>query len=61
VNSLCPGYMKTELINDLLDHEGRHIEKEWIKDIPMGRLGNPSDLQGTMVWMASDASSYMTG
>jgi len=61
VNSLCPGYMKTDLIIDLLAKEGRHIEKGWVKDVPMGRLGHPSELQGTIVWMASDASSYLNG
>ena len=61
VNSLCPGYMKTDLIIDLLAKEGRHIEDNWVKDVPMGRLGHPSELQGTIVWMASDASSYLNG
>ena len=61
VNSLCPGYMKTDLIIDLLAKEGKHIEDNWVKDVPMGRLGHPSELQGTIVWMASDASSYLNG
>lgn len=61
VNSLCPGYMKTDLIIDLLAKEGKHIEDNWVKDIPMGRLGHPSELQGTIVWMASDTSSYLNG
>ncbi|KAH8599264.1 short-chain dehydrogenase/reductase-like protein SDR [Bisporella sp. PMI_857] len=61
VNQLCPGYMKTDLIIDLLAHEGKHIEENWVKDIPLGRLGKPSELQGTIVWMASDASSYLNG
>ena len=59
VNSLCPGYMKTNLIIELLEREGKHIEEGWVKDVPMGRLGHPSELQGTIVWMASDASSYL--
>lgn len=61
VNSLCPGYMKTDLIIDLLAKEGKHIEEGWVKDVPMGRLAHPSELQGTIVWMASDASSYLNG
>jgi len=61
VNQLCPGYMKTDLVIDLLAHEGKHIEERWVKDIPVGRLGRPSELQGTIVWMASDASSYLNG
>lgn len=53
--------MKTDLIIDLLEKEGTHIEEGWVKDIPMGRLAHPSELQGTIVWMASDASSYLNG
>jgi sorbose reductase len=53
--------MKTDLIVELLKKEGSHIEENWVKDIPMGRLGHPSELQGTVVWMASDASSYLNG
>jgi hypothetical protein len=53
--------MKTDLIIDLLAREGTHIEEGWVRDIPMGRLGHPSELQGTIVWMASDASSYLNG
>ncbi|ESZ91738.1 hypothetical protein SBOR_7889 [Sclerotinia borealis F-4128] len=61
VNNLCPGYVKTDLIIQLLEKEGKHIEENWIKDIPMGRLSHPSELQGTLVYMASDASSYLNG
>ncbi|KAJ8067866.1 hypothetical protein OCU04_003455 [Sclerotinia nivalis] len=61
VNNLCPGYVKTDLIIDLLEKEGKHIEENWVKDIPMGRLSHPSELQGTLVYMASDASSYLNG
>lgn len=61
VNNLCPGYMKTDLIIDLLEKEGKHMEEAWVKDVPMGRLAHPSELQGTIVWMASDASSYLNG
>lgn len=53
--------MKTDLIIDLLAREGSHIEEGWVKDVPMGRLAHPSELQGTIVWMASDASSYLNG
>ncbi|CAG8951829.1 hypothetical protein HYFRA_00005633 [Hymenoscyphus fraxineus] len=61
VNSLSPGYIKTDLIKDLLKREGRHLEENWVKDIPLGRLAHPSEFQGTAVWMASEASSYLNG
>lgn len=61
VNSLSPGYMFTDLIKGLLEKEGKGLVEGWVKDIPMGRMAHPSELQGTIVWMASDASSYLNG
>jgi len=61
VNSLSPGYMRTDLIKGLLEREGTELVEGWVKDIPMGRMAEPSELQGTIVWMASDASSYLNG
>ena len=58
---ICPGYMKTDMMMDVLKREGPHLEENWIKDIPMGRMAHPSELRGTIVWMASDASSYLNG
>ena len=61
VNSLSPGYMKTDLIKGLLEKEGSALVDNWVKDIPVGRMAEPHELQGTIVWMASDASSYLNG
>ncbi|KIW35227.1 uncharacterized protein PV07_01934 [Cladophialophora immunda] len=61
VNSLSPGYMKTDLIKGLLENEGKELVNNWEKDIPMGRMAEPHELRGTIVWMASDASSYLNG
>ncbi|KAI9800757.1 MAG: hypothetical protein M1833_003174 [Piccolia ochrophora] len=61
VNSLAPGYMKTDLIRELLQKDGRGLEEQWAKDVPLGRMGTPHELRGTIVYMASDASSYLNG
>lgn len=53
--------MHTDLIIDLLDKQGSEITEEWIEHTPMRRMGRPSELQGAVVWMASEASSFMTG
>ena len=36
------------------------MKATWLSNTPMGRSGKPEDLQGTMVYLASDASSYVS-
>ncbi|MCL2880085.1 MAG: glucose 1-dehydrogenase [Treponema sp.] len=62
VNSISPGYTKTELTGNLLKTpEGIAMLPEWLERIPMGRMAETGDLQGAMVFLASAASDYMTG
>ena len=37
------------------------LKAEWESKIPLGRMGPPEDLMGTVAFLASDASSYITG
>ena len=60
VNALCPGYQFTPLLKNLLEKEG-DMTGDWKRDTPMGRLGDPKELRGPVVFMASDASAFMTG
>ena len=58
VNAIAPGYILTEINNDFFDtKEGQG----YIKSIPMRRLGLESELDGILLLLASDASSFMTG
>ena len=58
VNALCPGYIETPINSDFFTSDaGRAL----IKRIPQRRLGQPSDLDGPLLLLASDAGSYMTG
>ena len=58
VNAIAPGYMDTEMSKDLQQMEQG---KQLTKRIPMGRWGHPEDLMGTVVFLASSASDYISG
>ena len=59
VNCLAPGWFKTEQNAKLFEDEDwvNYIEEK----IPLGRIGKPNDLDGTCLFLASDASAYVTG
>lgn len=57
VNSISPGHMKTPM-TEHMDESGK---RTWISNTPAGRNGDPSDLQGAAVYLASDAASFVTG
>lgn len=59
VNALCPGPFGTELNRPLLNDPVKY--KEFVAQIPMGRWGEPDELKGAVVFLASDAASFVTG
>ncbi|OCF33268.1 d-arabinitol 2-dehydrogenase [Kwoniella heveanensis CBS 569] len=60
VNCLAPGYTLTNLTKVILD-ANPVLRDEWLHRIPMGRLADPSDLKGAVIYLASDSSKYTTG
>ncbi|MFF9076753.1 SDR family NAD(P)-dependent oxidoreductase [Streptomyces sp. NPDC014735] len=60
VNAIAPGYMRTAMTTDLLPDRA---EEDRLVDthIPLGRIGEPGDLAGAVVFLASEASAYVTG
>lgn len=60
VNALCPGYMRTEMSEERYQKKDPAIER-WFSMTPMGRSGVPDELMGIAVYLASDASSFVTG
>ena len=59
VNAIAPGYMNTEMNEKLIQDLGRNSEIS--ARIPMHRWGEPEDMIGTVIFLASDASDYVTG
>lgn len=59
VNALCPGPLRTELLMKFLDTEAKKQRR--LVHIPMGRFGEASEMAQAALFLASDASSYMTG
>ncbi|MFC6823690.1 SDR family NAD(P)-dependent oxidoreductase [Halopelagius fulvigenes] len=60
VNAIAPGYMRTDLVDEVLE-ANPEMEETWLENTPIGRLGRPEELRELVVYLASDASSYMTG
>jgi NAD(P)-dependent dehydrogenase (short-subunit alcohol dehydrogenase family) len=62
VNSISPGYTKTKMVEDLLDTPiGKEVLPVWMSMTPIHEMCLVTDLQGAVVFLASEASDYMTG
>jgi len=68
VNNVAPGYTATERLNELAGTRAlaagvseKEIYERWAADVPLRRLGRPEEIADTIVWLASDRASYITG
>ncbi|MDI9499491.1 MAG: SDR family oxidoreductase [Clostridiaceae bacterium] len=65
VNAIAPGFFLTEqnrfLLTDPETGEFTQRGRTIVEHTPMGRLGRPEDLIGTLIWLCSDASGFVTG
>ena len=59
VNAICPGFIETDMTEAMRSRDS--ILEAALSGIPMKKLGKPEDLAGAAIFLASDASSYMTG
>lgn len=69
VNAYCPGIVKTDMWgyldaawgSKLGDYQPNELIEEWIANIPLGRAAADSDVVNLLLFLASDAASYITG
>ncbi|CRH74866.1 3-ketoacyl-ACP reductase [Chlamydia trachomatis] len=57
VNCIAPGFIDTDMTKSLNDN----LKNEWLKGVPLGRVGMPEEIAKAALFLASDGSSYITG
>jgi NAD(P)-dependent dehydrogenase (short-subunit alcohol dehydrogenase family) len=57
VNAIAPSFLSTRLTDALVERTGENM----LRWIPLGRIGRPDEVKGAVVFLASEASSYITG
>ena len=60
VNAVCPGYIETPLVQGIFERVEGYRERVAARH-PMDRLGEPEEIAQAVVWLSSDAASFVTG
>ena len=60
VNAIAPGYFLSDMTRQFTE-ANPDLAADWVSRIPAGRMGEPADLDGLVLLLASSSSSYMTG
>lgn len=61
VNAIAPGYIRTELTEEVLKEHPDVVNNVWAKSAVQGRIGSVDELVGATIYLASDAASFTTG
>lgn len=56
-NAVAPGWIQTQMT----EHLPAEMAEKVVKQVPLGRLGQPEDIAGVVAFLCSDAASYVTG
>ncbi len=60
VNAVCPGVIRTPMVERVIGNDPE-VEKDMTAMEPIGRLGTPEEIAEAVVWLCSDAASFVTG
>jgi NAD(P)-dependent dehydrogenase (short-subunit alcohol dehydrogenase family) len=60
VNAVCPGVIRTAMV-DRVTGKDKAVEKQFEAMEPVGRMGEPEEVAESIVWLCSDAASFVTG
>ncbi len=60
VNAIQPAIVLTDMNRHLFENDAPRRERALVR-VPMGRMGDPADLAGAAIFLASDAAAYVTG
>ena len=60
VNAVCPGLIRTPMVTNLTDVTPG-LKEQFITREPMGRMGTPEEVAAAVIWLCSDAASFVTG
>ena len=61
INAICPGMIQTPMSEQMVAAGQGEALKQMEKSIPMGRVGRPEEIADAVLWLSSDAASYVTG
>jgi len=61
INAICPGLIQTPMSDQMVAAGQGDALKALEKSIPMARVGRPDEIASAVLWLCSDASSYITG
>jgi NAD(P)-dependent dehydrogenase (short-subunit alcohol dehydrogenase family) len=60
VNAIAPGYFLSDMTREFTQ-SNPDLAERWRSMIPLGRMGEPRDLDGLVTFLCSDSSAYLTG
>ncbi|MDZ4878248.1 MAG: 2,5-dichloro-2,5-cyclohexadiene-1,4-diol dehydrogenase [Chroococcidiopsis cubana SAG 39.79] len=60
INAVCPGTIETPMVMGMMDRESIARE-DFLRDLPIGRLGQPEEIAAPVLWLCSEAASFVIG